>query len=82
VLRVADRGLGIPARDLPFVFEPFQRGSNVGGIAGTGLGLASVWQAVKLHAGRLWIESEEGQGTRVTVRLPLPLTPAPTSTHD
>jgi signal transduction histidine kinase len=82
VLRVADRGLGIPARDLPFVFEPFQRGSNVGTIAGTGLGLASVWQAVKLHAGRLWIESEEGQGTRVTVRLPLPLTPAPTSTHD
>jgi signal transduction histidine kinase len=71
VLQVCDRGLGIPAADLPFVFEPFRRGSNVGNVAGTGLGLASVWQIVKVHDGRLWVESEEGQGTRVTVRLPL-----------
>jgi signal transduction histidine kinase len=44
VVRVTDHGVGIPTRDLPFVFEPYHRGSNVGGIAGTGLGLASVWQ--------------------------------------
>jgi signal transduction histidine kinase len=71
VLRVIDQGFGIPARDLPFVFEPFHRGSNVGSVNGTGLGLASVWQTVKACDGRLWVESEEGKGTRVTVHLPL-----------
>jgi signal transduction histidine kinase len=71
VVRVADHGIGIPARDLPFVFEPFQRGSNVGRVGGTGLGLASVWQTIKTHDGRLWVDSEEGKGTCVTVRLPL-----------
>ncbi len=71
VLRVIDQGLGIPARDLPFVFEPFRRGSNVGSVSGTGLGLASVWQTIKACDGRLWVESEEGKGTRVTVHLPL-----------
>jgi signal transduction histidine kinase len=85
VLRVADHGVGIPARDLPFVFEPFHRGSNVGSVSGTGLGLASVWQTVKACDGRLWLESEEGKGTRVTVRLPLdadpPLTVATSTPH-
>jgi signal transduction histidine kinase len=71
VVRVSDHGMGIPAADLPFIFEPFRRGSNVGDISGTGLGLASVWQTVKTHQGRLWIDSEEGRGTCVTVRLPL-----------
>jgi signal transduction histidine kinase len=71
VLRVADQGLGIPATDLPFVFEPYRRGSNVGDVAGTGLGLASVWQTVKTHEGRLWVDSEEDKGTCVTVRLPV-----------
>ncbi len=71
VVRIADHGIGIPARDLPFVFEPFQRGSNVRGVAGTGLGLASVWHTVKTHGGRLSVDSEEGTGTCVTVRLPL-----------
>jgi signal transduction histidine kinase len=71
VVRVAVHGIGIPARDLPFVFEPFHRGSNVGRVGGTGLGLASVWQTIKTHDGRLCVDSEEGEGTCVTVRLPL-----------
>ena len=70
VLRVTDQGVGIPARDLPFVFEPYHRGSNVGSIVGTGLGLASVWHTVRTHEGRLWVDSVEGKGTCVTVRLP------------
>jgi signal transduction histidine kinase len=72
VLEVMDRGCGIPARDLPFIFEPFRRGSNVGRTAGSGLGLASAWRTVKLHGGLLSVESEESKGTCVTVRLPLP----------
>jgi signal transduction histidine kinase len=74
VLRVADQGVGIPARDLPFVFEPFRRGSNIGAVGGSGLGLASVWQIVKSLDGRLRIDSQEGKGTCVQVRLPLSAT--------
>jgi signal transduction histidine kinase len=71
VLRVTDQGVGIPASDLPKVFEPFHRGSNVGSIAGTGLGLASVRQTVQMYDGRIMVNSEQGEGTCVTVRLPV-----------
>jgi len=70
VLTVADHGIGIPSTDIPFVFKPFQRGSNVGSIDGSGLGLACVWQIIKEFDGRLCLTSEEGSGTCVTVRLP------------
>jgi signal transduction histidine kinase len=72
VVSVSDQGIGIPAHDLPFIFEPFHRGSNVGSVNGTGLGLASVWHTVRGQNGRLWVDSEVGRGTCVTVRLPLP----------
>lgn len=71
VLRVKDHGIGIPTSDLPFIFEPFRRGGNVGLVAGTGLGLASVWQTVTTHGGRLCAESQVGEGTVVTIQLPL-----------
>ena len=71
VLRVSDQGVGIPSGDLPFVFQPFRRGSKVEVVPGIGLGLASVWQTVKQHDGRLWVDSQEGKGTTITVRLPL-----------
>jgi signal transduction histidine kinase len=71
-LSIADHGLGIPEDDLPHVFERFHRGSNVvGRIPGTGLGLASCKQIVESHGGSLELESTPGEGTRVTVRLPL-----------
>jgi signal transduction histidine kinase len=72
VVRVHDQGVGIPAADLPRVFERFHRGSNVTGrIAGTGLGLASARQIVEQHGGRMTVTSEEGCGSTFTVRLPL-----------
>lgn len=71
VLRVTDLGVGIPPGDLPFVFEPFRRGSNVVQIGGTGLGLTSVFQIVKAHRGHVSVDSSEGKGTCVTVRLPV-----------
>jgi PAS domain S-box-containing protein len=74
VLVVQDRGLGIPAADLPHIFERFQRGRNVEGqIAGTGIGLAAVRQLVEQHGGRVTVNSHEGRGTTFTVRLPLTL---------
>jgi signal transduction histidine kinase len=72
VLTVQDEGLGIPAADLPHVFERFHRGSNVvGRIAGMGIGLAGARAIVEQHGGTLQVTSQEGVGSRFTVWLPL-----------
>jgi signal transduction histidine kinase len=71
VLSVADRGEGIPPTDLPHIFVRFHRGRNVGRIPGTGIGLAGVQRIVELHSGTISAQSEVGQGTTFTVRLPL-----------
>ena len=72
VLSVRDRGIGIPAADLPYVFERFRRAANVlGRIEGTGIGLAAAGQIVHEHGGSVDLQSREGEGTVVTVRLPL-----------
>ena len=75
-IAVRDQGIGIPAEDLPFVFEPFRRGANVvGRISGTGIGLTSAQRIVQRHGGSLRVESEPGRGSTFTVHLPL--TPVP-----
>lgn len=66
---VADQGIGIPAEELPHLFEWFHRASNVGEIQGTGLGLAIVKNSVDLHGGRIEVASVVGQGTRFTVTI-------------
>lgn len=71
VVRVRDRGEGIPETDLPHIFERFRRGQNVvGRIPGTGIGLHGVRQLIELHAGTITAESTIGSGTTITVRLP------------
>ena len=69
--QVEDQGQGIPAEDQPRIREPFYRASNVGDREGTGLGLAVVNTCVTLHGGDWQMLSRVGQGTLVTVRLPL-----------
>ncbi|MDQ5852295.1 MAG: HAMP domain-containing histidine kinase [Chloroflexota bacterium] len=72
IVRVCDQGMGIPAEDLPYIFEPFRRGRNtIGRIDGTGIGLFSVRQIVEQHGGAIAVESEEGVGTTFTIHLPL-----------
>src|ERR671910_838052 len=72
VLSVADQGVGIPAADRPHIFERFRRGGNVAGrFAGSGLGLWGSQRIVAQHGGTIAIDSTEGKGTTVTVRLPL-----------
>lgn len=72
VLTVRDQGVGIPAGDIPHIFDRFQRGSNViGRIAGTGVGLASVRYIVEQHGGSISVVSQEAQGSTFVVRLPL-----------
>ena len=72
VVTVADEGVGIPAADLPHVFNPYRRGSNVGTrVQGTGIGLAGVRQIVAQHGGTVTAESREGEGSTFTVSLPI-----------
>lgn len=72
-LVVADTGTGIKREDLLHIFEPFYRGdrarARAGGV-GSGLGLAIVNELVRLHRGRIRIQSAPEIGTRVTVTLP------------
>ncbi len=69
--QVQDQGLGIPAQEQPFLFEPFHRGRNVSNIPGSGLGLSIVKQFVTLLNGSVALESTLGKGTTFTVRLPV-----------
>jgi PAS domain S-box-containing protein len=71
VLVVEDQGRGIPAQDLPHIFERFYRASNVDGIPGAGIGLAGVRHIVELHGGSISVSSPPGAGATFTVRLPL-----------
>lgn len=72
MITVQDDGIGIPAADLPTIFERFRRGSNVPAhIRGVGIGLAGARQIVEQHKGTLTVESEEGKGSSFTVRLPI-----------
>ncbi|HET8522961.1 MAG TPA: ATP-binding protein [Thermomicrobiales bacterium] len=70
-LTVQDQGVGIPERDLPYIFERYRRGANVRGIAGTGIGLAATRLIVQQHGGVITVDSIENQGSTFTVRLPL-----------
>ncbi|MBX3013647.1 MAG: HAMP domain-containing histidine kinase [Caldilineaceae bacterium] len=71
MLQVRDEGIGIPPADLPHLFEPFHRATNVGSIAGTGLGLVIAKEAVELHGGMISVASQVGVGTTFTVNLPI-----------
>lgn len=73
LIRIVDRGPGIPGRELERIFEPFYRGSGRegDGHVGSGLGLAVVRGFVEANGGRVWAESLPGQGTTFVVELPV-----------
>jgi signal transduction histidine kinase len=71
-IEVRDQGIGIPADDLPRLFERFFRARNaLDQAVGTGLGLAGARAIVEQHGGQLEVESEEGRGSTFRIRLPL-----------
>lgn len=72
ILQVKDNGIGIPALDLPYIFDKFYRAGNAAPeMAGTGLGLSIVRSIVESHQGRVWVESTVGESTTITIVLPL-----------
>jgi len=70
---IQDSGIGIPASDLPRLFEKFYRGTNREALAkrGTGLGLAIVKSIAERHGGKVWVESEIGKGSTFHLQIPL-----------
>ena len=71
VCAIRDQGIGIPEADREWLFNAFHRGHNVSDRPGTGLGLVIVKRCVDLHGGSIEVESKLGEGTAVTVRLPM-----------
>ena len=72
VVTVADTGIGVPAREMPRLFERFHRIENTRSRSneGSGIGLALVQELVQLHGGTITASSTEGAGTTFTIRLP------------
>jgi signal transduction histidine kinase/Na+/proline symporter len=68
VIQVADKGNGIPEENQSYIFEPFFTTKPPG--EGTGLGLAMTYKIVADHQGTIGIDSEPGEGTRITIELP------------
>ncbi|MBD1393588.1 ATP-binding protein [Mucilaginibacter glaciei] len=67
VYTVTDNGLGIDIKQLPRIFELFKRMDNVGDIEGTGVGLAIVKRIIEKHNGKIWVDSELGQGSTFSI---------------
>ena len=73
-LQVRDHGKGIPADQLPKIFDPYfttKQGPDASGKGGTGIGLSACREIVESHQGRIRVESSVGVGTAMTIKLPV-----------
>lgn len=70
IITVVDEGIGIPAAEIKYIFDPFFRASNTNHYKGYGIGLPLTHTIIRLHKGDIKIQSSEGKGTTVIVRLP------------
>jgi signal transduction histidine kinase len=72
IISFRDQGIGIPAKETPYIFEKLYRASNSKNISvkGTGLGLYISAHIIRLHGGRIQVKSKEGEGTEFIITLP------------
>ncbi len=70
VLEVTDTGVGIPADELPRIFDRFWRGQTAAQTSGSGIGLAIAAELARAHGGELTASSQPGRGTRLMLTLP------------
>jgi len=67
---IKDEGIGIPQEELPYIYDPYFRASNVATFRGYGIGLPLAMNIIKMHEGNLSISSSLGTGTSVRIELP------------
>lgn len=82
VLRVTDRGIGIPPEHRERIFQRFERAVETRDFGGLGLGLWISGQIVEASGGKIEVDSTPGEGSTFTVRLPLGVTPRPAEVPD
>lgn len=70
IIAVVDEGIGIPAAEIKYIFDPFFRASNTNHYEGYGIGLPLTHTIIRLHKGDIRIQSQVGKGTTVIVGLP------------
>lgn len=67
---VRDIGIGIPETELPYIFDPFFRASNVEHFKGYGIGLPLSRNIIRMHGGDIIVNSKMGEGTIIHISLP------------
>ncbi len=71
ILFVKDTGIGIPANELKFIYDPFFRASNTSNYEGYGIGLPLTRNIIKIHHGTIVVDSTVNKGTIIEIRLPI-----------
>lgn len=71
VIVVRDSGIGIPEKEMPYIYDPYFRASNTSEYAGYGIGLPLSRNIILMHNGELQVTSVEGKGTSVKINLPI-----------
>lgn len=71
ILIVEDHGIGIPQKELRYIFDPFFRASNTTAYKGYGVGLPLAQKIIRIHRGEIKFTSMEGAGTRAEMRFPI-----------
>ena len=70
VFIIKDQGIGIPEQEMPHIFDPFFRASNVKHSKGYGIGLPLAQNIIRLHHGVIQVSSKEAEGTEVILKIP------------
>lgn len=71
IVIIEDKGIGIPEKEIAYIYEPFFRASNTGKFNGYGIGLPLSRNIIRMHNGTLDVTSEENMGTKIKITLPL-----------
>lgn len=71
IITVKDKGIGIPENELPYIFDPFFRGSNTENFHGYGIGLPLTRNVIKMHNGSVIATSSKAEGTVMEIKIPI-----------
>lgn len=70
IVIIEDQGIGIPSKEIAYIYEPFFRASNTGKFYGYGIGLPLARNIIRIHHGELEVTSQEDVGTKIRITLP------------